>query len=318
MRVAILDDIHHAYDGTEGVRRLRARAEVRIFTAPFGDPLALSGYDAVVANRERTRFDRALLDRLPDLRIIAQTGNHAYHIDLAAAEARGIVVAKASGGYSVGAAELALGLAIALMRQIPAADQAVKRGVWQTPMTRVLHGKIFGIVGLGHVGRHAAMLARAFGMRVLAWGPHLTPERAAEAGVEPVALDDLLAAADIVSIHATLAPESRGLIDARRLGLMKPSAVLVNTARGAIVEEGALVAALAQRRIAGAGLDVFAVEPLPAGHALARLDNVILTPHLGWPTDEAYDGFAAAAADVLLAWQDGRDVPRFRETFSSH
>ncbi|HUZ74529.1 MAG TPA: D-2-hydroxyacid dehydrogenase family protein [Stellaceae bacterium] len=313
MRVAILDDIHGAYDATNGVRRLRERAEVRIFVAPFGDPAALAGYDAVVANRERTRFDRALLERLPDLRIIAQTGNHAYHIDLAAAAARGVIVAKASGGFSIGAAELAIGLAIALTRQIPASDLAVKRGAWQTPMTPVLHGKTLGIVGLGHVGRHVAMLARAFGMRVLAWSPHLTQESAAAAGAEPCALDDLIAAADIVSIHATLAPESRGLIDARRLGLMKPSAYLVNTARGAIVDEAALVAALAAGRIAGAGLDVYTEEPLPAGHALTTLRNVVLTPHLGWPTDAAYAGFAEDAANVLLAWQDGREVPRFRE-----
>ncbi len=313
MRVAILDDIHGAYAATDGVRRLRERAEVRIFTAPFGDPAALAGYEAVVANRERTRFDRTLFERLPDLRIIAQTGNHAYHIDLAAAAARGVIVAKASGGFSIGAAELAIGLAIALMRQIPATDQAVKRGAWHTPTTPVLHGKTLGIVGLGHVGRHVAMLARAFGMRVLAWSPRLTPEAAAAAGAEPGALDDLIAAADIVSIHATLAPESRGLIDARRLGLMKPSAYLINTARGAIVDEDALVAALAAGSIAGAGLDVFTAEPLPAGHPLTTLPNVVLTPHLGWPTDAAYAGFAADAANVLLAWQDGRDVPRFRE-----
>jgi phosphoglycerate dehydrogenase-like enzyme len=311
MRVAILDDIHSAYEGTNGVRRLRAEAEVRIFTAPFGDAAALAGYDAIVANRERTRFDRALIERLPDLRIIAQTGNHAYHIDLDAAAARGIVVAKATGGYSIGAAELALGLAIALMRQIPAADQAMKRGTWRTPMTRVLHGKTLGVVGLGHVGRHVAMLGRAFGMRVLAWSPRLTSESAASANVESFALDDLLAAADIVSIHATLAPASRGLIDARRLGLMKPSAYLINTARGAIVDEAALVAALAAGQIAGAGLDVFTEEPLPAGHPLTALPNVILTPHLGWPTDEAYADFAEDAANVLLAWREGREVPRF-------
>ncbi len=311
MRVAILDDVHNAYEGTNGVRRLRQRCDVRIFTTPFGPPAALAGFDALVANRERTRFTRALLQQLPDLRIIAQTGNHAYHIDLDAAAERGIVIGKATGGFSTGAAELAIGLAIALMRRIPALDQEVKRGAWQAPMTPVLHGKTVGIVGLGHVGRHFARIARGFEMRVLAWSPHLTPDVAAAAGAEHCELDALLEAADIVSIHATLAPESRGLIDARRLALMRGTAYLINTARGPIVDEAALVAALSDRRIAGAGLDVFDHEPLPAGHPLTRLPNVLLTPHIGWPTDEAYARFADAAADILLAHLEGREVPRF-------
>jgi phosphoglycerate dehydrogenase-like enzyme len=192
MRVAILDDIHRAYEGTAGVRRLRDRAEVKIFTESLGQPVALRGFDALVANRERTKFTRALLEQLPDLRIIAQTGNHVYHIDLAAAEERRIIVAKATGGFSAGAAELAIGLAIALMRQIPALDREIKRGVWATPMTSVLHGKTLGIVGLGHVGRHVAKIARAFEMKVLAWSPRLNPEAAAAAGAESRALDDLL------------------------------------------------------------------------------------------------------------------------------
>src|SRR3712207_1692130 len=184
MRVAILDDIHGAYEGTHGVRRLRERAEVRVFTEPFGAPASLRGFDALVANRERTRFTRELLEQLPDLRIIAQTGNHAYHVDFAAARERGIVVAKATGGFSTGAAELAIGLMIAVMRRIPASDAAVKRGEWRTPLTPVLHGKTLGIVGLGHVGGHVAKIARAMEMRVLAWGPRLTDERASAVGAE--------------------------------------------------------------------------------------------------------------------------------------
>jgi phosphoglycerate dehydrogenase-like enzyme len=311
MRVAILDDIHNAYEGTDGVRRLRERAEVRIFTAPFGEPAVLKGFDALVANRERTRFDRALLAQLSDLRIIAQTGNHAYHIDLEAAEARGIIVAKATGGFSTGAAELAIGFAMVLMRRIPALHEAVKRGEWQPPMTPVLHGKTLGIIGLGHVGQHVAKIANGLEMRVLAWSPRLRADVAASVGATPSDLDELLRQSDIVSIHATLAPESRGLIDARRLGLMKRTAYLINTARGPIVEEAALVSALSAGRIAGAGLDVFDAEPLPAGHALTRLPNVILTPHIGWPTDEAYARFADAAGDLLLAYSEGREVPRF-------
>ena len=311
MRVAILDDIHHAYEGTLGVHRLRARAEVQVFTEPFGEPSALRNFDALVANRERTRFSRALLEQLPNLRIIAQTGNHVYHIDLEAAEKFGIIVAKATGGGCTSAAELAIGLMIAVMRQIPSVDRQVKLGGWPTPITRVLRGKTLGIVGLGYVGRHVAKIANAFEMKVLASGPRLTQQAATTLGAESCELDALMSGSDIISIHATLSPELRGLIDARRLGLMKPSAYLINTARGPIVEEAALCAALASKKIAGAGLDVFDAEPLPPDHPLTKLPDVVLTSHLGWPTDEMYSKFADAAADVLLAYLDGRDVPQF-------
>ncbi len=285
MRIAILDDVHRAYEGTSGVSRLRGRAEVQIFTGPFGDPAALRGFDAVVANRERTRFTRDLLQQLPNLQIIAQTGNHAYHIDLTAAEERKIIVAKASGGFCRSAAELAFGLMIAVMRQISFVDREVKLGRWPTPMTRVLHDKTLGIVGMGRIGRYVAKIAAAFEMKVLAWGRRLTPEEAVLVGAERRELDDLLSSSDIVSIHATLSDETRGLIDARRLGLMKPTGYLINTARGPIIDEAALCAALLSGQIAGAGLDVFDEEPLPSGHPLTKIPNVVLTSHLGWPTD---------------------------------
>jgi phosphoglycerate dehydrogenase-like enzyme len=311
MRVAILDDIHQAYDRTSGIRRLRGRADVHIFTTPFDNPSSLRGFDALVANRERTRFTRELLEQLPDVRIIAQTGNHASHIDFPAARERGIVIAKASAGFSVGAAELAVGLAIAVMRAILPNDAAVRRGEWPAPMTSVLYGKTLGIIGLGRIGRHVAQIGNAFGMRVIAWSPHLTAAAAAAAAVERRELDDLLQEADIVSIHASLTNESRGLLDARRLGLMKPTAYLINTARGPIVDEAALIEALKAKRIAGAGLDVFDREPLPAGHPLTTLPNVVLTPHIGWPTDQGYEKFADAVCDVLFAYLDGGEVPRF-------
>jgi phosphoglycerate dehydrogenase-like enzyme len=279
MRVAILDDFHRAYEATDRVRRLRNRAEVRIFAAPFGDPSVLRGFDAFVANRERTKFTRGLLKQLPDLRIIAQTGNHAYHIDLAAAEELKIIIAKAAGGFSRSAAELAIGLMISVTRQITSVDAEIKRGRWPTPMTRVLRGKTLGIVGLGHVGRHVAKIAIAFEMNVLAWGRRLTPAVASLAGVERRELDDLLRSSDIVSIHATLSTETRGLIDAGRLKLMRPTAYLINTARGPIVDEKALCAALSSGQIAGAGLDVFDEEPPPPGHPLTKMSNVVLTSH---------------------------------------
>ena len=313
MRVAVLNDIHGVYATSAGIARLRSRASVDVFTQSEIPLSSLTEYQALIANRERTRFPRAVLEQLPNLRIIAQTGNHVYHIDMQAAQERGVVVAKATGGFSRGAAELTLGLMIAVMRGVTANDAAMRAGGWPSPLGRVLHGKTLGIVGLGHVGRHVAHLAGAFGMRVLAWGPSLSPEAAAAAGAEHRALDDLLAESDVVSVHATLSPASRGLLDAARLARMKPTAYLINTARGPIVDEAALVEALRTGRLAGAALDVFDTEPLPVDHPLRRLDGetVVLSPHVGWPTDEAYAGFADAAADVLLAYLDGRPFPRF-------
>jgi phosphoglycerate dehydrogenase-like enzyme len=312
MRVAILDDIHDAFDRTEAVAHLRRRAEVRIFQDAFGDPSAIRGFDALIANRERTQFTRALLEQLPDLQIIAQTGNHAHHVDFDAARDLGIVVAKASGGVSIGTAELTMGLALAVMRRIPEVDRAVKSGDWPTPMTPILYGRTMGIVGLGRLGRHVAGLAGAFGMRVVAWSPTLTEEVARKSGAAFMELDDVLRTADIVSIHVSLNPETANLIDRRRLALMKPTSYLINTARGPIVNEAAMVSALEAGRIAGAGLDVFDEEPLPAGHPLTRLPNVVLTPHIGWPTDHGYEQFAHSAVAVLLDFMDGREVPLFQ------
>jgi len=309
-RVAILDDLHHAWEQTDGVRRMRERAEVTVFTRKV-TPAELQGFDILVANRERTTFTRELFQQLPAVKAIVQTGNHANHLDFAAAAEANVVVAQASAGYSIGAAELVFGLAQAVMRQIPANDAAVRRGEWPVPSTPVLHGKTLGIVGLGRVGQHVAGIARGFGMRVLAWSRSLTPDGAAAAGAERRELDDLLRESDVVTLHASLSPTSRGLIDARRLGLMKPTAFLVNTARGPLVDEAALVTALRERTIAGAGLDVFDAEPLSKDHPLLALPNVVLTPHIGWPTDDGYQRFAAVAADVLIDYLDGKDVPHF-------
>lgn len=311
MRIAILDDIHHAYGKTSAIERLRQRADVSILTEPFRDPARLRGFDVLVANRERTSFPRSLFEQLPDLRLLVQTGSHAYHVDFDAARDHGVTVASASGG-SNGAAELTIGLMITLMRQMLPADAGVRRGEWPTPLGLVLEGKTLGLVGLGRVGGHVARVARAFEMRVLAWTPSLTDERAAAVGAELCELDDLLRESDVVSVHAALSPASRGLLSAARLASMKPGAYLVNTARGPIVEEAALIAALRDGRLAGAGLDVFDQEPLPPGHPLLDAPNTILTPHIGWPNDVAYERFAAAAADVVEAYLDGRPVPRFK------
>ncbi len=311
MRIAILDDIHNAWSATDGVRKLRERVEVDIFTTPTTGPDQLDAYDAVIANRERTKFDRTFLTAMKKVKLIVQTGNHAAHIDFDAAQELNITVGKASGGYSVGAAELAIGLAIAGMRRIPELDRKLRHGEWEVPSTPILQGKTFGAVGLGRVGAHTARIAAAFGMKIIAWSPTLNEERAANAGAEYRDLDDLMAEADVVSIHVSLLPETRGLIDARRLGLMRPSSWLVNTARGPIVDEAALVDALKSGRIAGAGLDVFDKEPLRANHPLATLPNVVLTPHIGWPTDAGYEKFAEAAFDVVSVFLDGGGIPKF-------
>lgn len=310
MRIAILDDIHDAWDSTDGVRRVRERAEVVIFKG-FPGAAALTSFDALIANRERTKLTRELLHELAHVQLIVQTGNHAAHIDFAAARELGIPIAQASGGYSIGAAEITLGLAQAVMRQIAVNDAAVRRGQWPQPLTPVLHGKTLGLVGLGRVARHVAGIAAGYGMRVAAWSRTLDPARAASVGATLVDLDELLRTADVVSIHVSLNVATRGLIDARRLALMKPTAYLINTARGPVVDEQALVAALTERRIAGAGLDVFEREPLPAGHALLQLPNVVLTAHIGWTTDDGYHKFSDAAADALLAYMDGRPYPLF-------
>jgi phosphoglycerate dehydrogenase-like enzyme len=313
MRIVVLDDFHRVYEDSAGVARLREHADVAVYTDPAGsrDELVarLQGVPIVVANRERTHFPADLFPRLPDLELICNTGGHAYHVDVPAATAAGVGLVYAKPltlePSPHATAELTLALMLAIMRRIPQTDRAVRAGEWPLVLGRVLNGKTLGILGMGRVGGGVARLANAFGMRVLAWGPTLTPERAAAHGAEYRELDALLAEVDVVSIHLALSAQSRGLLDEARLRRLGPSAYLVNTARGAIVDEAALVRVLGESAIAGAALDVFAEEPLPAGHPLTRLDNVVLTPHLGWPTDLTYTQFTTGAADQILAYLSG-------------
>ena len=308
MKVTVLDDYQRAFDGTEAIQRLRQRAEVKILTEklPTEEALvrALKGVNAIIPIRERTKFPAALLQALPDLEFIAQTGNHAYHVDLEAATKAGIVVAMAPGGNST--TELAFGLMFAVMRRIPQSDQAMRRGEWPLVLGYVLRGKTLGILGLGKIGSEVAAIGRAFGMKIIAWGPTLTTERASKSQATYLPLDDLLQQADVVSVHLALSEQSRNLLTEDRLRLMKQSAYLINTARGAIVDEKALVKILRERTIAGAGLDVFVEEPMPPSHPLLDLDNVVLTPHLGWPTDSGFAGFAENAATNILDYMDGK------------
>jgi phosphoglycerate dehydrogenase-like enzyme len=248
-----------------------------------------------------------LLQSLPNLELIAQTGNQVYHIDIPAATEAGILVTTAPGGYGV--TELTIGLMIAMMRRITQSDREMREGRWPLILGRVLKGKTLGILGLGRVGSEVARIALAFGMKVIAWGPTLTPERAEKAQVTYMALEEVLQNADVVSVHLKLSDQSKGLLNEARLRLMKKSAYLVNTARGAIVDESALIKVLKEKAIAGAALDVFAQEPLPPDSPLLGLDNVVLTPHVGWPTDQGYEEFAENAVENILSYMEGQ-LPR--------
>jgi len=311
-KVAVLDDYHRVFDADPAIERLRRRTSVDVFTEKIASLEKLEDYPVLIALRERTRFDAAFFARLPRLELIAQTGNHAYHVDLAAATRAGVLVGMASsdvqamGGVARSTIELTFGLMLAVMRRIPQTDQAMRRGEWPSFAGRTLSGKKLGILGLGRIGREVALLARAFGMEVLAWGPTLTAERAAKSGATFMELDALLQAADIVTVQLKLSDESRGLLDERRLRLMRPHAVLINTARGAIIDEAALARILQDGALSGAGLDVFAEEPLRPDSPLRRLDNVVLTSHLGWPADSTYRTMAEGMVSIVEAYLDGR------------
>jgi phosphoglycerate dehydrogenase-like enzyme len=308
VKVTVLDDYQRAFDSTDAIKRLREKAEVQILTEKLPSDAALAealhGSQAIIPVRERTQFTAALLEQLPDLEYISQTGNHVYHVDMEAATRLGIVVSLAPGGNST--TELALGLMLAVMRHIPESDAAMRRGAWPLVLGHVLKGKTLGILGLGKIGTEVAAVALAFGMKVIAWGPTLSQERAAKSGATFMALEEVLKTADVISIHLALSEQSKNLLDEARLRLMKKSAYLVNTARGAIVDEAALVKILKAKKIAGAALDVFVQEPLPRNHPLLELDNVVLTPHLGWPTDSGFAGFAENAVTNILDYTEGK------------
>lgn len=313
-RIAVIDDWGGLVSAQPAWMRLVGRATVDAFadTLACEDALAerLAPYEIVVATRERTVFRAGLIARLPALRLIAIGGRWTGQVDLAAAAARGIVVTDTEGS-GVNAFEHTIALMMALVRRVPQEDRAMREGHWQTPPIGVdMHGKTLGIIGLGRIGGKMAGFGRLLGMRVLATGLTLTDERAAAAGATRVDLETLLRESDVVSVHYRLSDRTRGLITARHLALMKPSAFLVNTARGPIVDEAALVDALRGRRIAGAALDVFDVEPLAKGHPLLGLDNVVLTPHLGFVTAEGYGIFFGQAVESILAYLDGKTPPR--------
>jgi D-3-phosphoglycerate dehydrogenase len=245
----------------------------------------------VLLVRSETQVTDALMGGAPAMKLIGRAGMGVDNIDVAAATRRGITVLNTPGANTVSAAEHAIGLMLALVRRIPWAAESMRRGEWDRKKFAgtELHGKTLGVVGLGRIGSHVAGIARAFGMKILAHDPYLSDTRARELGAEIVALDDLLARSDIVTLHVALTDKTRNLIDARRLALMKPRAALINTARGGLVDEAALCATMQEKRLAGAALDVYQQEPLPADSPLRKLEAVVLTPHLAASTGEAQE-----------------------------
>jgi phosphoglycerate dehydrogenase-like enzyme len=323
MQVAILDDYQQVALASADWSEVRKLGEIHVFAQHIARTealvSALEPYDVIVAMRERTPFDAERLDQLARLRLLVTTGMHNASIDLAAAAARGITVCGTE-GIGSSTAELTWGLILALARHIPTEDRWMKQagraggaalgvgGGWQQTVGTGLHGKRLGVVGLGHQGRRVAEIGRAFGMQVVAWSQNLDPSAAEEAGVKAVSKDELFASADVVTVHYKLSDRSVGLIGEAELALMKPSAFLVNTSRGPLVDSAALLAALRSGGIAGAALDVYDVEPLPLSSPLRTAPNVVLTPHLGYVTEEAYRVFYGEAAEDIVAFAAGSPV----------
>jgi len=310
-RLAILDDYQGVALALGPWDRLPAGLKVEVFREHLGGPDAvvsrLAPFDAILAMRERTPFPRAVVERLPNLRLLMTTGARNRSIDVAACNERGITVC---GTPSAGdpTVDLTWGLILSLVRDIPNQERALREGRWQTGLGMALEDRTLGCVGLGNLGSRAAKVGAALGMKVLGWSQNLTDEKAAAAGAKRVDKATLFRESDVVTVHLVLSDRSRGLIGAADLALMKPTAYLVNTSRGPIVDQAALIAALKEKRIAGAGLDVFDVEPLPKDHPILSAPNTVLTPHLGYVTEENYRVYYKSAVENVLAYVSGNPV----------
>jgi phosphoglycerate dehydrogenase-like enzyme len=305
MQVAILDDYQNVALSMADWSEVAARAEITVFRDHLADQDAvverLAPFDVVCVMRERTPLPRTVIERLPQLKMIASTGPFNASIDLAAAKERGIYVST-TGGYVESTVELTWALILAAARGIVDECLSVRGGGWQTSVGRQLGGTVLGVLGLGRIGSRVARVGTAFGMDVIGWSSNLTPEAAEQAGVNYASKDELFSRADVLTIHLVLGERTRGLVGAAELGLMKPTALLINTSRGPIVDETALIEALRSHRLAGAGLDVFGAEPLPAGHPLRSLDTVVGTPHIGYVADRVYRTFYGEAATEIAGW----------------
>ena len=309
---AILDDYQDVALKLADWSKVASDLDIKVFNAHLDaqDRVieALQGFEIICAMRERTGFPRAVIEKLPHLKLLITTGARNASIDVAAARERGIVVCStpAVGSPTSG---IAIGLMLELSRRIGYENARMKAGVpWQSTIGLDLEGLTLGVLGLGKLGTRTVRIAQAFGMKVLAWSQNLTPEKCSEAGAEYASKDELFRRSDFITIHLVLSGRTRGLIGANELRLMQPSAYIINTSRGPIIDEAALLAALREKKIAGAGLDVFDVEPLPADHPFRKLDNVVLTPHLGYVAIQNYRAYFAGVVDDIRAFLDGKPV----------
>jgi D-3-phosphoglycerate dehydrogenase len=312
LKAAILDDYQNVALTAADWSPVKGEVDLTVFNEGFGSPdtlaAALQDFAIVCLMRERTVFGKAVIDALPHLKLIVTSGARNAAIDVAAAAARGVTVC---GTESLGhpTAELTFGLILELTRRIGFENARLKAGAaWQSTVGIDLAGKTLGIVGLGKLGTRVAKIAQAFGMTVIAWSQNLTAEKAQAAGATLVTKEDLFRRADIVTVHMVLSPRSRGLIGAAEIGLMKPTAFLINTSGGPIVDEKAVAAALKAHRIAGAGIDVYNEEPLALDHPFRALDNIVITPHLGYVTQDGYAKFYGGMVEDIRAFLDGKPI----------
>jgi phosphoglycerate dehydrogenase-like enzyme len=311
-RCAVLDDYQNVALKLADWGRIAGDVDVTVFNQPMSSPdeahRALKDFHIVCMMRERTAFRRNTIEALPNLALLITTGARNASIDMAAAAERGITVCSTS-AYGNPTTGITFGLILELTRRIGYEHARLKAGEpWQVTLGPDIEGKTLGIVGLGKLGTRVAGVAKAFGMKVIAWSPNLTAEKCKEVGVDYAGKDDLFRNADIVTIHVQLSDRSRGTVTAKELALMKPTALIINTARGPIIEEKALIAALAERRIGGAGLDVFDVEPLPLDHPFRKMDNVVITPHLGYVSRQNYEHYFPDIVDDIRGFVDGKPV----------
>ncbi len=311
-KVTVINDYHRAFGRSDAVKSLRQNIDVTVCEEPFSSQEALvealDGVEIIIANRERTKFTSQLLRRLPDLRLISNTGSHFYHVDVEEATRQGVLLANAPGGSSPSVAELTIAFILSLIRRIPQNDAAVRGGDWPVELFGSVQGKTLGILGMGKIGTRVARAASALEMRVVAWGPTLTEERALQSGVRRLGLDDVIRESDFLSIHLPLSDLSRGLVSRERVALMKPSAYLVNTARAAVTDESAVLEAVAAKRIAGAALDVFMEEPLPHDSPIRHIESLLLSPHAGWTTHESYGPWVEMTVENVLAYIAGNPI----------
>jgi phosphoglycerate dehydrogenase-like enzyme len=311
LQVAILDDYQSVALASADWSGVRARAQITVFTDHLGDADALvkrlSPFNAICVMRERTPLTAAILEQLPNLKFIGSTGARNSSIDLTAARKHGVIVSS-TGSRANGAPELTWALILASARHLRAATAAMHSGGWQVGVGADLEGRTLGVMGLGRIGTRVAAVGRAFGMNIIAWSEHLTAEAARSAGAALVDKATLLREADWLTLHLVLSERTRNIIGGSELRLMKPTAWLVNTARGPLINEASLIEALTVRRIAGAALDVFDSEPLPPDHPFRKLDNVLATPHVGFVTQGAYEVFFKETVENLIAWMDGSPI----------